>query len=240
MWAFKGEYSGEAKARMQQLKNKGIKALAIGASSASAFAFLMMAIMMSDGELWAILTFLGGGILTIALVNLVCWIESRRAPKCDVEIKNDGVYFCEGGSMRSFVFYKIQEIEYYDEFVVLKPHVVLQKELLIEGDWDELISLLKRVEESLDTDDPMYQIDEPETEFFEATVKSKRVYKRFDGIQMVHSVYQHFATFALANGEEIEYEIGEELYEKISEGEAGTLVLISGRFFSFGNGEPVE
>lgn len=241
MWAFKGLYSGEAKARMQQLKNKGTKALAIGASSASAVSFLMMAIMMSDGELWAILTFLGGGVLTIAAVNLVCWLESRRVPKCDVEIKNDGFYLRNENVDCSFAFYKIQEIEYHDEFIVVKPHVVLQKDLLIKGEWDSLKTLLEKVEASLETDDPMYQIEEPETEFFDATVKSKRIYKRFIGeIRVQRAVYEYFATFVLENGEEVEYDVGQQLYEQISEGQTGTLVLVNGNFFSFGDGEDVE
>ena len=44
--------------------------------------------------------------------------------------------------------------------------------------FEKLKALLKKVEESLDTDEPMYQIEEPETEFFEATVKEKRIYEK--------------------------------------------------------------
>ena len=118
--------------------------------------------------------------------------------------------------------------------------IILQKELLIEGAWEDLKLLLKKVEESLGTDTPMYQIEEPTTEFFDAIVKSKRIFKSFVGVKMVHSAFEYFATFALENGQEVEYEIGQELYEKIEQGEAGTLVLINGNFFSFGEGEDIE
>ena len=118
---------------------------------------------------------------------------------------------------------------------------VLQRDLLIEGAWDDLKVFLKKVEESLESDDPIYQIEEPTTEFFEATVKSKRIYKRYVGeVRMQHAVYEYFATFSLGTGEETEYEIEQEWYEKIEQGKSGTLVLINGKFSSFGKGEDID
>ncbi len=241
MWAFKGIYSGLAKTLVQEKKIKQAKALAIGISITCVFIFAMMGIMMGSGELWEVFVFAGGGLIAILLANLVVWIDCFRIQKCDVQIKNDGFYFQESGTTCSSAFYKIQKIEYYEDCISVKPFAILQKDLLVEGDWDELIELLKKVEASLDTDEPMYQIDEPTTEFFEASVKSKRIYKRFVGeVRMQHAVYEYFVTFALKNSEELEYEVGQELYEQIEEGQSGTLVLISGGFFSFGDGEDVD
>lgn len=241
MWAFKGEYSGEAIAYVRELKKKQAKIFSVTFSILCAVIFTMMEVMMGTGELWSILVFIGGGVLTIICVNLVIWIDYWRIPKCDVEIQNDGFYLHGSYGTASFAFYKIQEIEYYDDFIVVKPQVVLQKDLLIEGDWASLKTLLEKVEASLETDAPMYQIEDPTAEFFDATAKSKRIYKRFVGeVRMQRSVYEYFVAFLLENGKECEYEVGQEYYEKIEEGETGTLVLISGNFFSFGEGEELE
>ena len=112
----------------------------------------------------------------------------------------------------------------------------------MQGDWEELKLLLKKVEESLETDNPMYQIEETEAQFFDATVKTKRIYKKFVGgvsVTTPVSIFQYFATFKLDNEEEVEYEIGQELYEKIAEGQIGTLVILNGNFFAFGDGEDI-
>ena len=151
-----------------------------------------------------------------------------------MEIKNDGFYFQQSGTTCSSAFYKIQEIEYYEDCISVKPFAVLQKDLLVEGDWDELISLLKRVEESLKTEDPMYQIDEPLTEVFSATIKAKRIFKSFVGeVRSPRSVLEYYVTFTLDSGEDIEYQVAQELYEKVVEGQVGSLVLVGGNFFTF-------
>jgi hypothetical protein len=241
MWAFKGAYSGEAIAYVRELKKKQAKIFSIEFSVLCAVIFTMMEVMMGTGELWSILVCIGGGLLTIFFVNLVIWIDYWRIPNCDVEIQNDGFYLHGSYGTASFAFYKIQGIEYYDDFIVIKPQVVLQKDLLIEGDWEALKTLLEKVEKSLETDNPMYQIEEPTAEFFDATVSSKRIYKRFVGeVRMQRAVYEYFVTFVLENGEEREYEVGQEWYEKIGEGETATLVLVNGNFFSFGEGEELE
>ena len=158
---------------------------------------------------------------------------------------NDGIQFIDraSGLTCSLPFYKIDPIEYYDEFIVLCNKIVLQRELLVQGDWEELKLLLKRVEESLESDNPMYQIEEPETQFFEATVKEKRIYQKFvAGVSVTTpvSLFQYFATFQLENDEEVEYEIGQQWYEKIEKEQIGQLVFVNGNFFSFGEGEDIE
>lgn len=102
---------------------------------------------------------------------------------------------------------------------------------------------LKKVEDSLDSDDSIYQIEEPTTEFFEATVKSKRIYEQFvNGVSVTTPVglFHYFATFILENGEDVEYEISQDWYEKIEKEQSGILVTINGKFFSFGEGEDFE
>ena len=47
-------------------------------------------------------------------------------------------------------------------------------------------------------------------------------------------------TLALENGEEIEYVVGQNWYENIEQEDMGTLVLVNGNFFSFGEGEDIE
>lgn len=89
----------------------------------------------------------------------------------------------------------------------------------------------------------MYQIEEPETQFVEATVKEKRIYQKFiTGVSVTTPVglFQYFATFQLENDEEVEYEIDQQWYEKIEKAQTGQLVLINGNFFSFGEGEDIE
>ena len=246
MWAFKGDYTGQARAYIKKMKQKQFTASALLVSILYLLIFIGLAIWLSEGKLTLIIIILGVGLGAIALINLIFFLHYRREPKCEIKIQNDGFEVYEGGSWVSFAFYKIQSVDEYDDFIVIKDMFnkvgyVLQRELLIEGTWDELKAFLKKVEESLDSDDPIYQIEEPTTEFFEATVKSKRIYKRFVGeVRIQHAVYEYFATFSLENDEEIECEIGQEWYEKIEQGEVGTLVLINGKFFSFGEGEDIE
>ena len=95
------------------------------------------------GEWWEFFVFGGGGLFTLLIVHLVLQIDYSRALNCDVGIKNDGFYYQEGGFIRSFAFYKIQEIEYYENCISVKPFVVLQRDLLVEGEWSEFITLLK-------------------------------------------------------------------------------------------------
>lgn len=246
MWAFKGEYIGEAKTHIKKQKQKQFVVSALVCSILYLVAFIVLAIVFGNEDLTFIIIILSVGLVAIALIDLMLFLYYRRDPKCDIKIKNDAIEVRNGNRCVSFSFYKIQAVDEYDDFIVVKNRdnkvgYVLQKELLVEGAWDDLKVFLKKVEESLSSDDPIYQIEEPSAEFFEATVKSKRIYKRYVGeVRMQHAVYEYFATFSLENGEETEYEIEQEWYEKIEQGESGTLVLINGKFTSFGEGEDIE
>ncbi|MBQ3221154.1 MAG: hypothetical protein IJB34_04255 [Clostridia bacterium] len=244
MWAFKGYYTGEAKEFIQNRKKKEAKAWSLVYSLIMVFTVAILAVVFNiEDTVTDTVLSVSGGALGIALINLILFISCRRAPKNEIEITNDGIQYMEEGFTRSLALYKIEPIEYHEGFIVVCEKIVLQKELLVEGDWEELKSLLKKVEESLETDAPMYQIEESETQFFEATVQEKRIYEKFEqGVSRVTpiGVFHFFATFQLENGETVEYELERESYEKITEGQTGTLVLVNGNFFDFGDGEEIE
>lgn len=194
-----------------------------------------------DGDIYAIIS-VSGGVVCIALVDIVLVLWYKREPQNTIEITNDSVNVENADGKSSFAIFSIEEIEYYDDFIAVNK-VVLQKNLLVKGDWTELEAFLKRVEEKMDTEEPVYQVEKPETEFLQATVKSKRIYEKFVGkvsVQSLVGVFEYFVTFALENGQEAEYQIGQELYEKLQEGQVGMLVLVNGQFFDFGDGEEME
>lgn len=246
MWAFKGKYTGEAKTYIEK-KNK--KDFIITSLIFSIIVFcigLWMTIGFFGDKSTSILIGIMVTLASIALIVFLLFLDYRRAPKCEIKINNDGFQVYNFGHFVSIVFYNVLSIDKYDDFIVIKSKnnkagFVLQKELLIEGNWEELKVFLEKVEESLKTEDPVYQIEEPTTEFFNATVKSKRICKKFVGeVRMPHATYEYFVTFSFENGNEIEYQVCQELYEAIDQGQTGTLVLVNGSFFDFGDGEDVE
>ena len=46
-------------------------------------------------------------------------------------------------------------------------------------------------------------------------------------------MFEYYVTFTLDSGEEIEYQVGRELYDQIVEGQMDSLVLVGGSFFAF-------
>ena len=248
MWQFQGKYTGDAKTYIQETTKKEIKIWSLILTIVVAILFTVIAIVIGDGNIAYITIILSTGLLAILFMYIILFLYYKREPKCEIKIANDGFYVYNGDVRVSFAFYKIQTIEEYDDFIVVKDlfnkaGYVLQKELLIEGTWEDLKVFLKKVEDSLDSDNPIYQIEETETQFFQATVKGKRIYEQFvAGVSVATpvGVFHYFVTFILENGEEVEYEINQEWYEKIEQGDAGTLLIINGKFFSFGEGEDIE
>ena len=242
MWVFKGKYTGEAKEYIKRKEKKQATVLGSFFSVVIIIVFAILAIVLGGNDPTFIVIIVCGGLVSLAAVDLVLFLDYTREPKSEIEITNDGINVSNANGSYSIPFYKCEPIECYDDFIVIQNKTVLQKELLVEGSWEELKDLLKKVEDSLDSDEPIYQIEEPETEFFEAKVKDKRIYKQFVGqLTMVApvSVFHYFITFELKNGEELEYEIGEELYKNIETEQTGTLVIVNGNFFSFGDGEEI-
>lgn len=242
MWKFEGKYTGEAKAYAQAQRKRTATVLAWGLSILCVIIFTILAVVMGSEDSIYIIISVSVGVVTVALVNLAIFLDYKREPQNTIEINNDSVNVENADGKRSFAFFSIKEIEYYDEFIVVNK-VVLQRDLLVKGDWVELKAFLEKVEENMDSEEPVYQIEEPKAEFLQATVKSKRIYERFEGkvsVQTLVGVFEYFVTFVLEDGREVEYQIGQELYEKLQTEQTGMLVLVNGRFFDFGDGEEIE
>ena len=92
-----------------------------------------------------------GGFIGVLAINLALFLDYRRAPKSNFEINNNGLQYTESGFVRVLPLYKLDPIEYHDDFIVVAKKYILQKELLVQGDWEELKILFKKVEESLET-----------------------------------------------------------------------------------------
>ena len=241
MWYFKGVYSGETKAHIKRKEKKEYIICFLVLSIFCIITSLIFGFTILN-DITEFIVILSIFLAMSLLMGCFMFISFKRDVKCEIQITNDRFYVRKPISI-SFAFYKIEQIEYYEDFIIINKNVILQEALLIEGSWEELKNLLEKIVDSLESDDPMYQIEEPTTEFFEATVKGKRIYKKFiTGVtaSVPVSLFQYFATFVLDNNEEIEYEIGEEWYEKIEEGQIGTLVVINKNFFSFGEGETIS
>lgn len=246
MWLFEGYHSGEAKEYLVAQLKKAFKKFSIIFSIFYTIIFLIMAIVLVIIDIDFIWFDLLGWLLSLLLGNGILYIVyacQMRKPKSKIEIRNDGFYIDTVNGQVSLVFYKIQDVCYFDDFIVLNKQYVLEKALLVKGDWNEVVELLQKVEASLDTDEPMYQIEEPETIFYQATVIEKRIFEKFiTGVSAVTPVglFEYFILFDLGENGEAEYQVSQEWYEQISEKQTGTLVIVNGRFFSFGDGEEME
>lgn len=244
MWAFKGEYTGKAKTYAKKIRLKQYIGASVLCTAFGLLALGFVVIVLRGEYPNYVAVLLSSVAVCIVLINIILFLIYRRAPKCDIKIKNDGFYAEVGNTCFTFAFYTIKTIAEYDGFIIVKAHnkgaYVLQKELIVEGDWDEFEAFMKKVKDSLDTEDPIYQVEDPIVEYMEATVLSKRTCKEYVDIRMHRSVDRYFALFSLQDGKEVEYEIGKMMYEKTEVGQTGTLVLISEKFFDFGDGEDVE
>jgi hypothetical protein len=239
-WVFQGTYSGEAKEYVKIPLKKEYTFYAWSFSIVLTVALLMIEIFMNHGEDKVLTIFyLCFIVISVALLNVILWTTYRRDPKCNIKIENDGLYVFKDGNFRGVQFYKLDPIEYHDDFIGVCGAYALQKDLLVEGSWEELQTLIKKIEESLDTDAPIYQLED-ETECIQATVQSKRIYEKFvPGVSLATpvGVYQYWIAFTLEKGETVEYEVSQEWYEKLQEGATGTLVVTNGVFFTFDDEE---
>ena len=250
MWVFKGEYTGEARAYITEKLKKEAKLLLIIGLVISVLSTVLMGVlfgMFKDAS--GVVILCTGVLVTFILIAMISRAREKMMPKCLLKIENDGISVFEGGRWNSLAFYKIQEIIFLDDGDSIaienekRMKVALQKELLVEGDWEELKTVLRKIEESLNTDEPIYQLEEPSGEYYEATVIYKRIYERF--ISKVSAKapvgeFVYFVTFRLDSGEEIELAVGQANYEKIQTEQTGTLVLMNGNFFAFDSEEDAE
>lgn len=240
MWKFHGKYTGEAKA---YLKRREKKEYTIASILGAAFFLLFCgAIALADHAVALSMLIVGvsaAAVFCLAMFLLYRFVE----PKVTAEVTNDGVNVYNFNGNFSLPFYRIAPIAYHDDFIVLAKKYVLQKDLLVEGEWEELVAQLKKIEQSLDTDDPVTQIEEPQANFISAKVVSKRIYEKFvpnGSVRVLAGVYHYFATFESLNGTTAEYEIGQDYYDRLEEGQTGTLVIMNGNFIDFGDGKDLE
>ena len=89
----------------------------------------------------------------------------------------------------------------------------------------------------IEKDENEVQIEMPSPQFLDAKVISKKIYKQFNGVRLVKSTFCFLITFQTVDGELIELPVSQEYFEKINEGQKGTLVIVNGNFFDFGEGE---
>ncbi len=240
MWIFEGKYYGKAK---DFLKAKEKKALYLFFAVCSLFSFLPCGILLAsfpqNTPVWLI-----AELVVLSSFALFCYLfYLLHAPKAEIVIQNDGIDIpCAGGS-RHIPFYDIAPVRYGEDYIALKNRILLQKDLLKEGSWEELQDFVKKVEDSLSTDEPVYRIEEPKCEFFSATVVSKRIYKKFvagTSVKAPVSEFHYFVTFTLPDGKQMEFDVGKELFDGVTEKESGTLTTVNGNFFGVYGGDAVE
>lgn len=92
--------------------------------------------------------------------------------------------------------------------------------------------------------DAIEQMDEepweiPDPELIGARVIKKRVGGAHSGGKVSKYSLHFCVIFLTDSGEELEFEIPQELFDKINEGQSGILVTVNGNFIDFGDGEDV-
>ena len=80
---------------------------------------------------------------------------------------------------------------------------------------------------------------ELEYEFKQARVLSKYKNSYYVGVKLSRMVEEYWINIITEDGKETGYQVRQELYEKIEEGQEGTLVTVNGNFFDFGDGVDV-
>ena len=92
--------------------------------------------------------------------------------------------------------------------------------------------------EEVEEEEEIYQ---PESEFLQAKVVSKRIHLGYSGyVKAPTSTYYYLLTFETERGERMEFSVSQEYFDRFDEGAEGTLVLLDGNFFDFGDGESVD
>ncbi len=80
---------------------------------------------------------------------------------------------------------------------------------------------------------------ELEYDFKPARVLSKYKNSYYVGIKLSRMVEEYWINLLIEDGTETSYQVSQEMYERIEEGQEGTLVTVNGNFFDFGDGEDV-
>jgi len=83
------------------------------------------------------------------------------------------------------------------------------------------------------------KLEEEKVVYRQAKAVKKRIHIYYTSIKQPKSVMQYWVKFSFDDGTEKEYEISKQIFDRIEEGEDGTLVLYNGVFFDFGAGEEI-
>ena len=81
---------------------------------------------------------------------------------------------------------------------------------------------------------------EPEEKVIGARVLEKEIRDFHTGYKMPEYHIQYLVKFLMDEGNGVVYEVHEEVFNRINEGDTGNLVTLSGNFFDFGSGEEVS
>jgi hypothetical protein len=95
----------------------------------------------------------------------------------------------------------------------------------------------KKAMEKLDEEN-----DEREPEFVSvgAKVLGKGGFHKYYGTKYVNYTLLLRVAFLTDEGEELVFEIPQEIYDRIEEGQHGNLITVNGNFFDFGDGEEIS
>ena len=88
------------------------------------------------------------------------------------------------------------------------------------------------------TSDDFYESPEEKVVF--ATVLEKEARNFHCGVKIPEYHIQYLVKFRTDDGKEIVYEVHEEIFNRINEGDTGNLVTLGGNFFDFGIGENID
>jgi hypothetical protein len=88
-----------------------------------------------------------------------------------------------------------------------------------------------------DEQDEYFDGEGIDTEAVGARVISKDFENKVNGTKYVRHSSSFFVTFLTDDGEEKEFKVTRELFDRLYEDQTGTLVTVNGNFFDFGDGE---
>ncbi len=110
---------------------------------------------------------------------------------------------------------------------------------LFMGAFAFLVKWAKRETKKLEEKNP--QTVQTGTFFFENTkVLQKGIRNLSVGLRQPKCIVEFGVLFLTEENEEKFFLVSEEVYTKLQEGQAGTLVVTNGRFVDFGDGEEIE
>lgn len=77
------------------------------------------------------------------------------------------------------------------------------------------------------------EIPEPQYAYLEAKVVDRRIFVGWKDIYLKRSYSEYYLTFETIESERLELLVPQEIFEKFSNGSAGTLALVNDTFFDF-------